>query len=51
MKTPSGNLPQRSRELPNRTSGERDANQPQARDQTEPFVPNVTNTFNFGEAE
>ena len=39
------------RVLPNRTSGERDANQPQVRDQTEPALPNATNTFNFGEAE
>jgi hypothetical protein len=37
--------------LRNRTSGERDANQPQARDQTEPSTPNATNTFNSGEAE
>jgi acyl carrier protein len=37
--------------LPNRTSGERDANQPQARDQTGPSLPNVTNTLNSGEAE
>ena len=39
------------RRLPNRTSGERDANQPQARDQTELSVPNATNTLNAGEAE
>ena len=37
--------------LPNRTSGERDANQPRVRDQTEPFFLDVTNTFNSGEAE
>jgi acyl carrier protein len=35
----------------NRTSGERDASQPQVRDQTEPSAPNATNTFNSGEAE
>ena len=34
--------------LPNRTSGERDATQPQARDQTEPTLPNATNRVNFG---
>jgi sugar (pentulose or hexulose) kinase len=34
----------------NRTSGERDANQPQVRDQTEPSVLNATNTLNSGEA-
>ena len=34
-----------------RTSGERDASQPQVRDQTEPFFANATNTFNSGEAE
>ena len=39
------------RALPNRTSGERDASQPQARDQTEPFLPNATNTVKPGEAE
>jgi hypothetical protein len=39
------------RVLRNRTSGERDANQPQVRDQTEPSIPNATNTFEFGEAE
>ena len=38
-------------ELLNRTSGERDANQPLARAQTEPFLSNVTNTLNFGEAD
>jgi hypothetical protein len=32
-------------------SGERDVNQPQARDKTAPFFPNATNTFNSGEAE
>jgi hypothetical protein len=37
--------------LLSRTSGERDASQPQVRDQTEPAFPNVTNTFNSGEAE
>jgi hypothetical protein len=51
-----------SRTAPNRTSGERDATQPQARDQTEPSAPNVTKTLtvpddrsassaNSGEAE
>jgi hypothetical protein len=39
------------RGLPNRTSGERDASQPQVRDQTEPSFVNVTNTVNSGEAE
>ena len=39
------------RALPNRASGERDASQPQVRDQTEPFFLNETNTSNFGEAE
>jgi hypothetical protein len=39
------------RAVRNRTSGERDANQPQVRDQTEPFLPKVTNTLNSGEAE
>jgi hypothetical protein len=38
------------RALLNRTSGERDANQPQVRDQTESSLANVTNTVNFGEA-
>jgi acyl-CoA synthetase (AMP-forming)/AMP-acid ligase II len=38
------------RVLRNRTSGERDANQPQVRDQTEPSFPNPTNTLNSGEA-
>jgi aromatase len=42
---------QSGRGLPNRTSGKRDASQPQVRDQTEPSLPNVTNTFNSGEAE
>ena len=37
--------------LLNRTSGERDARQPQVRDQTGPCFLNATNTFNFGEAE
>jgi hypothetical protein len=39
------------RVLRNRTSGERDANQPQVRDQTEPAFPNATNTLKSGEAE
>jgi choline dehydrogenase len=39
------------RGLPNRVSGERDANQPQVRDQTEPSFPDATNTFDSGEAE
>ena len=39
-----------SRTAPNRTSGERDATQPQARDRTEPSVPNATKTLNSGEA-
>jgi citrate synthase len=39
------------RVLRNGTSGERDASQPQVRDQTEPPVPNATNTSNPGEAE
>jgi long-chain acyl-CoA synthetase len=47
----SGRSAKAGRELLNRTSGERDATQPQVRDQTEPSVPNVTNTFNSGEAE
>jgi thymidylate kinase len=37
--------------LRNRTSGERDANQPQVRDQTEPSIPKVTKSLNSGEAE
>jgi len=41
----------KGRVLPNRTSGERDAHQPQARDQTEPSIPTATNTVNSGEAE
>jgi hypothetical protein len=40
-----------SRTAPDRTSGERDAIQPQARDQTESSFPNVTRTLNSGEAE
>jgi superfamily II DNA or RNA helicase len=44
-------LPESGRVLPNRTSGERDATQPQARDQAEPSFPNATNTVNPGEAE
>jgi ATP-binding cassette subfamily B protein len=39
------------RVVPNRTSGERDASQPQVRDQPEPSFPNVTNTVDSGEAE
>jgi hypothetical protein len=39
------------RVLRNRTSGERDASQPQVRDQTAPFFSNATNTLNTGEAE
>jgi len=39
------------RGLRNRTSGERDANQPQVRDQTAHSVPNATNAFKVGEAE
>ncbi|MEU6646898.1 histidine kinase [Saccharomonospora sp. NPDC046836] len=39
------------RVLRNRTSGERDASQPQVRDQTEPPSPKATNTLNSGEAE
>jgi NAD(P)-dependent dehydrogenase (short-subunit alcohol dehydrogenase family) len=35
------------RGLPNRTSGERDANQPQARDQTKPFVPQRNPNIEF----
>lgn len=37
------------RALPNRTSGERDANQPQVRDQTGPSFRKVTNPVNSGE--
>jgi hypothetical protein len=33
------------------TSGDRDATQPQVRDQVEPTLPNVTNSDKFGEAE
>jgi histidinol-phosphate phosphatase family protein len=47
----SGRALTAGRVLPSRTSGERDANQPQVRDQTEPSFPNVTNTFSSGEAE
>jgi Cu+-exporting ATPase len=43
-------VPKSGRVLRNRTSGERDANQPQVRDRTAPSSPNVTNTFNSGEA-
>lgn len=32
-------------------SGERDAHQPQVRDNAAPSVPDVTNTVNSGEAE
>ena len=39
------------RVLRNRASGERDASQPQVRDQTEPSLSNATNTLNSGEAE
>ena len=39
------------RVLRNRTSGERDANQPQVRDQAERFLPNATSRVNSGEAE
>jgi indole-3-glycerol phosphate synthase len=39
-----------TRAAPNRASGERDANQPQARDQAEPPVPNATTRVNSGEA-
>ena len=44
-------LPVSGHGLPNRTSGERDASQPQVRDQTELFFPNLTNTFDSGEAD
>lgn len=40
-----------SRAAPNRTSGERDATQPQARDRTEHSLPSATRTLNSGEAE
>jgi hypothetical protein len=36
---------------PNRTSGERDASQPQVRDQAERSLPKATNRVNSGEAE
>jgi nicotinate-nucleotide pyrophosphorylase (carboxylating) len=43
--------PESAQVLPNRTSGERDTTQPRARTQTEPFLPNATNTKDPGEAE
>ena len=42
--------PTSGRGLPNRTPGERDASQPQVRDQTRPSVPNATRSSHSGEA-
>jgi hypothetical protein len=40
-----------NRGLRNRTWGDRDATQPQVRDQEAPSVPHVTTALEFGQAE